>query len=141
MDGGILNMLRQWLPYNKNLKEFSRELRNNSTLGEVLLWKKLRAKQLGYTFNRQKPLGGHIVDFYCMPLGLVIEIDGMSHAFGVTPTKDANKQQALEAMGLEILRFTEKQVRYSMNDVIRCIQVKLQELAKKKESPAPTPSE
>jgi hypothetical protein len=47
------------LPYNQNLKEFSRKLRNNSTLGEMLLWKQLRAgKMKGYTFNRQKPLNG-----------------------------------------------------------------------------------
>ncbi|MGN6401056.1 MAG: DUF559 domain-containing protein [Flavisolibacter sp.] len=46
------------LPYNKNLKEFSRHLRNHSTNGEILLWKQLRAgSMMGYTFNRQKPLG------------------------------------------------------------------------------------
>lgn len=138
-DRGIRKM--QWLPYNTKLKDNSRELRNNSTLGEVLLWKKLRASQLGHAFNRQKPLGGYIVDFYCKPLGLVIEIDGMSHAFGETPAKDAKKQKALKEMRLEILRFTEKQVRYSMNDVIRCIQAKLAELESRTESPASTPSE
>src|SRR6186713_2670591 len=69
-----------WLPYNKNLKEFSRKLRNNSTLGEILLWQKLRAESMmNYTFNRQKPLGRYIVDFYCKPLKLVIEIDGAYH--------------------------------------------------------------
>ena len=67
------------IPYNKNLKEFSRKLRLDSTLSEVLLWKYLRAKQTGYTFNRQKPLLNYIVDFYCKPLSLVIEIDGDSH--------------------------------------------------------------
>jgi very-short-patch-repair endonuclease len=66
-----------YLPYNKNLKAFSRKLRNNSTLGEILLWKQLRAGSMdGYTFNRQKPLGNYIVDFYCKPLNLVIEVDG-----------------------------------------------------------------
>jgi hypothetical protein len=45
-----------YLPYNKDLKTFSRKLRNNSTPGEILLWKKLRAdSMMGYTFNRQKP--------------------------------------------------------------------------------------
>jgi len=33
----------------------------------------------GYTFNRQKPLSRYIVDFYCKPLNLVIEVDGGYH--------------------------------------------------------------
>jgi very-short-patch-repair endonuclease len=33
----------------------------------------------GYKFNRQKPLGNYIVDFYCKSLALVIEVDGESH--------------------------------------------------------------
>ncbi|MFT5569410.1 MAG: very-short-patch-repair endonuclease, partial [Cyclobacteriaceae bacterium] len=42
----------RYLPYNKNLREFSRQLRNNSTLSEVLLWQELRAGQIkGYKFN------------------------------------------------------------------------------------------
>jgi very-short-patch-repair endonuclease len=69
-----------WLPYSTNLKEYSRILRNNSTLGEILLWQKLRAGALrGYKFNRQKPLGRFIVDFYCKRLKLVIEVDGDYH--------------------------------------------------------------
>ena len=45
-----------YLPYNITLKEFSRQLRNHSTLGEILLWKRLRAGGImKYSFNRQKP--------------------------------------------------------------------------------------
>lgn len=72
-----------YLPYNKNLKQFSRNLRNNSTLSEVLLWQQLRAGNIsGYKFNRQKPLDNYIVDFYCKKLNLVIEVDGASHLVG-----------------------------------------------------------
>src|ERR1700752_2810955 len=129
MSGGFYQM--SFIPYNKNLKEFSRELRNESTLGEVLLWKKLRAKQLGYIFNRQKPLLNYIADFYCKSLNLVIEIDGKSHATIEKGERDVRKEGDLKILGLEILRFTEKQVRYSMNDVIRCIQVKISEIEEK----------
>jgi very-short-patch-repair endonuclease len=53
------------LPYNKNLKMFSRDLRNFSTLSEVLLWNELKAGKIkGYKFNRQKPLLNYIVDFF-----------------------------------------------------------------------------
>ena len=58
-----------YLTYNTNLKEFSRQLRNHSTMGEILLWKKLRAgTMMNYSFNRQKPLNQYIVDFYSKPL-------------------------------------------------------------------------
>jgi len=104
-----------WLPYNKNLKAFSRKLRNNSTLGEILLWQQLRAgTMMGYTFNRQKPLDRYIVDFYCKPLKLVIEIDGAYHFEQVQRVKDSKRQQVLEEMGLHFLRFTEQQVRMDM---------------------------
>ena len=95
-----------WLPYNKDLKEFSRKLRNNSTLGEILLWQKLRAGSMkNYTFNRQKPLGRYIVDFYCKPLKLVIEIDVSYHFEEEKKIKDNLRQQILEKMGVSFLLF------------------------------------
>ena len=110
-----------YIPYNKNLKEFSKKLRNDSTLSEVLLWKYLRAKQTGYTFNRQKPLLNYIVDFYCKPLNLVIEIDGDSHnnKFDL----DLKRQKELEAYGLFFLRFDDKEVKNDINNVLRTIEI------------------
>jgi hypothetical protein len=44
-------MNKKILQYNPKLKEFARKLRNQSTLAEVLLWKRLRGKQIrGYQF-------------------------------------------------------------------------------------------
>jgi len=111
-----------WLPYNKNLKEFSRQLRKNSTLGEILLWQKLRAGTLkNYTFNRQKPLGRYIVDFYCKPLNLVIEIDGSYHFEEEQIVKDNDRQRILENLDLNFLRFSEQQVRKDMDLVLKSI--------------------
>lgn len=63
-------------PYNKNLKQLFRDLRNNMTEAEKDLWSKLRAKKnLGLQFYRQKPLLNFIVDFYCPYENLVIECD------------------------------------------------------------------
>ena len=40
------------LPYNPILKDLAREVRNNSTLSEVLLWQHLKGSQmLGYDFD------------------------------------------------------------------------------------------
>lgn len=66
--------------YNPKLKKLARELRNNSTLSEVLLWNQLKTRKMGgYQFMRQKPISEYIVDFFCNRLKLVIEIDGESH--------------------------------------------------------------
>jgi len=44
-------MPRKIIPYNPKLKQLARNLRNDSTLGEVLLWKELNGKQFyGYDF-------------------------------------------------------------------------------------------
>lgn len=51
-------MKKSSIEYNKNLKYLSRQLRNKSTLGEIILWNYLKAgKMMGYKFNRQKPIG------------------------------------------------------------------------------------
>ncbi len=108
-----------FLPYNKKLKEFSRDLRSHSTLSEILLWQKLRSSQFrGYAFNRQKPLGNYIVDFYCLKLDLVIEVDGNSHFFEESVVEDQERQKVIERMGLNFLRFSDLEVKRSMPSVL-----------------------
>jgi len=111
-----------YLPYNKDLKQFSRDLRNHSTYGEVLLWMALRAGQLkGHKFNRQKPLDKYIVDFYCKKLNLVIEVDGESHYSDEARLKDEKRQIALEKLGLSFLRFDDFDVKNKMEMVLQRI--------------------
>jgi very-short-patch-repair endonuclease len=58
---------RKNYPYNPALKERARELRNNSTLSEVLLWNELKnGKMKGKDFHRQKPIMDYIVDFFVL---------------------------------------------------------------------------
>ncbi|MEX0360394.1 MAG: endonuclease domain-containing protein, partial [Allomuricauda sp.] len=64
---------RKIIPYNPKLKELARQLRNNSTKAEIILWQKLKRKQLhGYDFHRQKPIDNYILDFFCHELMLGI---------------------------------------------------------------------
>jgi very-short-patch-repair endonuclease len=108
-----------FLPYNRTLKEFSRDLRSHSTLSEILLWQKLRASQFrGYGFNRQKPMGNYIVDFYCRKLDLVIEIDGNSHEYEEAVLDDEERQRVLEQLGVYFLRFPDLEVKRSMASVM-----------------------
>ena len=77
---------------------------------------------MNYRFNRQKPLKKYIVDFYCKPLNLVIEVDGGYHEEEVQKIKDSERQRVLEEMGLNFLRFTEKEVRKNIDNVLRIIE-------------------
>ena len=125
------------LPYNRNLKEFSRQLRNNSTLSEVILWKELRSGKVnGYKFNRQKPLGRYIVDFYCRKLNLVIEVDGSSHYVGDAPIRDRERQTILESLGLQFLRFDDADVKNDISYVMRVIYEFIEDW-EKRNPPAP----
>jgi very-short-patch-repair endonuclease len=73
-------MRNKILPYNPKLKPFARQLRNNMTLSEILLWEYLKNKKMkGFDFDRQRPIDEFIVDFYCKELMLAIEIDGSTH--------------------------------------------------------------
>ena len=112
------------IPYNPELKQMARQLRNKGTLGEVMLWRRLKRSQfMGYDFHRQKPLLSFIVDFYCPRLNLAIEVDGNSHVRTDVSAKDFDKQVALENYGMNVLRFTEKQVRFKMDDVLHSIEL------------------
>jgi very-short-patch-repair endonuclease len=67
----------------------ARNLRNNPTPSEDLLWQIIRRKNLmGYKFLRQHPVFYRIdkkwveffiADFYCSELKLIIELDGPVH--------------------------------------------------------------
>jgi very-short-patch-repair endonuclease len=109
-------------PYNPDLKILARKLRKNMTLGEVLLWQKVRDRQLGFQFHRQVPLYRYIVDFYCHELQLAIEIDGSSHNHPDIAIKDLSRQEELEKHGIHFLRFEEKEIRRSINDVLDVIE-------------------
>ena len=116
-------MKRKIIPYNQNLKQLARNLRNDSTLGEVLLWKELNNKQMyGFDFHRQKPLLNYIVDFYCYELGLIVEIDGRYHDHEEQYKLDTVRETELAAYDLTILRFTEMEVRKDMTNVLRAIE-------------------
>ncbi len=108
------------LPYNRKFKERSQELRKQGILGEVLLWKHLKKKQiLGHQFFRQKPIDNYILDFFCKKLMLAIEIDGGSHNAKVEG--DKFRQDTLELMGIRFLRFTEKEVQNNIESVVQNI--------------------
>jgi len=89
---------------------------------EISLWVKLRRKQIqGLQFDRQKPLGNFIVDFYCPAAQLVIEIDGGQHYEKAGMIQDELRDGYLESLGLDVLRFSNLDVLGNMEGVLAAI--------------------
>lgn len=95
----------------------ARELRQNMTPGEKVLWDHLRTKKFkGFHFRRQQVIDGYIADFYCHAAGLVIEVDGLIH--DSQKEYDAERDQALLAHGLRVLRVSEDVVISNIDSIL-----------------------
>lgn len=105
------------IPYRWDLTAKARDLRKNMTWPEKKIWymvfKKNSLKKL--RFLRQKPLLDYIVDFYCHSLGLVIELDGFSHH--KNEEYDKKRTVELEKYWLTVVRFSNDEVLYGLDDV------------------------
>ena len=110
--------------YNPALRAYANELRKSMTKAEACLWKyALRAgKMKGYQFRRQRPILTFIADFACLPLLLVVEVDGLSHDFADVGQKDEAKTQALEAVGFSVLRFSDEEVLRNLPYVVSVLE-------------------
>lgn len=99
-----------YLPYHDHLVALARANRKTPTAAEAKMWSSVLRRQqlLELKFLRQKPIDGYIVDFYCAALGLVIEIDGDSHA--TQGDYDAERTRILNAYGLQVIRYTNDEV-------------------------------
>lgn len=74
----------------------------------------------GFDFHRQKPIGNHIVDFFCEGLMLAIEIDGISHENKYFC--DIERQKEIEKIGINFLRFQDKDIKDNMEGVLMIIE-------------------
>jgi len=120
-------------PYNHKLKELARKLRNNSTFAEVLLWNELKNNKItNYDFHRQKPILNYIVDFICLELKLVIEVDGISHNKQGQLNKDSKRQNEIEALGLTFLRFDDDEIKTQIEAVVNYIKQYIENYEKSK---------
>ena len=108
--------------YNKKLKPISRALRKNMTDAEILLWSRIKGKQIKETqFYRQKPIGNYIADFYCSKAKLIIEVDGSQHYEEKGIKKDEIRDKYFKSLGLKVLRFTNLDVLKNINGVLERI--------------------
>ena len=111
------------LTYNGKLKDRARELRQNMTDAEKLLWSKIRRKQLdGLQFYRQRIIGDYIVDFYCPKAGLVVEVDGGQHYIPKGQHNDQVRGDNIEKLGLKVVRFSNIDVLKNIDGVFQKLQ-------------------
>jgi len=103
--------------------ENAKALRNNPTHAELLMWGYLKTRPLGYKFRRQHPISDYIAYFYCHELKLIIEIDGDVHAEPDVALNDKERQNYLEQKGIYFLRFTNRHVEKSLEEVISATEV------------------
>jgi very-short-patch-repair endonuclease len=119
-DRGIfINYMRRY--YKNFLKDNSRRLRKEMTKAEIILWNRIRKKQVNnLQFNRQKPLGNYIVDFYCPVKKLIIEIDGGQHYdSGKLIKKDTDRENFLtNVLKLKVIRFTNDDILQNLASVM-----------------------
>jgi very-short-patch-repair endonuclease len=109
------------LPRTSVAARRAKELRNDLTVAEAMLWTALKGSAMrGYDFHRQVPIGDYIVDFFCPRLMLAIEIDGDSHRD--KSEYDCQRQTWIESLGVQFMRFDDLSVRRRMGDVLRGIE-------------------
>ncbi len=102
----------------KLLFQRARELRNNATHAETILWGHLKNKPFGFKFRRQHPYLVYILDFYCHALKLAIEVDGSIHNDTDVRLNDDQRQTALQNNEVIVLRFQNEVVTKMPENVI-----------------------
>lgn len=108
------------------LKGFARENRKGMTDAEQWIWEHLQTIP-DIRFRRQHPIGDYIVDFVCLKLNLIIEVDGAYHNEPQQQAEDAIRSDYLRDHGFIILRFTNEEVLYDTESVIQTINKQIQQ--------------
>jgi very-short-patch-repair endonuclease len=118
---GILN--------KASMKKRRQFLRKNMPNAEVLLWTKIRRKQiLDCRFRRQYSVGAYVLDFYCPEIKLAIEIDGESHCRSSAEEYDKLREDEIKQLGIQFLRFQNTDVYKNINGVLQKIYEKIEKI-------------
>jgi len=108
------------LRISPKINSHARDLRKHMSDVERCLWNRIRGRQLsGFCFRRQHPIERYIVDFACLELKLVIELDGGQHMD--QHQYDLTREQWLKAKGFKVLRFWNHDVVENRDGVLHAI--------------------
>ncbi|PIQ34788.1 MAG: hypothetical protein COW62_00665 [Zetaproteobacteria bacterium CG17_big_fil_post_rev_8_21_14_2_50_50_13] len=99
--------------------ELARTLRHTQTDAEKLMWQALRNRNVANAkFRRQHPVGDFILDFYCHEQKIAVELDGGQHFEKAGQEADKQRTQTLNALGIRVLRFDNRQVLTETEEVL-----------------------
>ena len=108
--------------------ELAKKLRDNQTKAELFLWNHLSLIKIAdIRFKRQHPVLYFIADFYCHKAKLIIEIDGGYHNIPEQYEYDKNRDAELEELGLKVIRFTNEQVLFEIENTLYVIEEEIKE--------------
>ncbi len=105
------------------LLERAKEMRNNPTEAEKILWLNLKSKGLEYKFRQQHLIDDYIVDFVCLSKKLVIEVDGGIH--DLQQESDAERTKNINEKGFKVIRFNNKEILNNIDSVLNIIKHEL----------------
>ena len=111
--------------HNKQLVPLAKQLRKEMTKEERHLWYDF-LRSYPVRFSRQKVLGKYIADFYSAEAQLIIELDGSQHYEPRWLAHDAERSQFLEDLGLEVLRFSNRDIDRDFRSVCEQIDSRIQ---------------
>ena len=105
-----------------NEKDKRQHLRNSMPSAEVLLWVRIKGRQmLGCKFRRQHSVGAFMMDFYSAEIKLGIELDGDSHFQEGAREYDQMRQKFIESFGIKIVRFLNSDIYENLDGVLETI--------------------
>ena len=113
------------IPKDNNQLENARRLRREMTPHERKLWY-LFLRKYPVKIYKQRIIGRFIVDFYCASARLVIELDGTQHYESRGIAYDSERTAFLVAQGLEVLRFSNREIDRDFYGVCTQIDVTIQ---------------
>ena len=104
-------------------KHLRRELRNEGTSAEAMLWFHLKERKIeGTRWRRQFSIGPYILDFYCPQLHLCIELDGAPHYTLEGSEHDYRRDEwLLQEKGIRIIRFENIDIFKRQDEVVEHI--------------------
>jgi very-short-patch-repair endonuclease len=106
----------------KSEKEKRRHLRNTMPDAEVILWSRLKGRQLlGCKFRRQFSVGAFVMDFYSPEIRLAVELDGDSHFREGAREYDQQRTQFIERFGIRIVRVLNSDIYGNLDGILEMI--------------------
>ncbi|MFA5668762.1 MAG: endonuclease domain-containing protein [Balneolaceae bacterium] len=102
----------------RNTRVLRKQLRNDMTIAEKMLWEKVRKKSLGVRVKRLYGIGPYVLDFYIPQINLAIEVDGGIHLNPEVIIKDVNKDAFLNRNGIRVVRFKNEAILNNMEEVL-----------------------